>query len=370
MAWVRIDDRFASHPKVLAAGPLAMAMQIAALCYCNRELTDGYVPRSAARTLLDWEIVRADDRIYKIGVSCGMSGDDVGCAWVIGILVESGMWEEVQGGYQVHDYLDYQPSREQVEEERAKTAKRQEEWRAKHRNGATNDQSNGSSNAVTNETGNDVTNRTVTGAPKPKPKPLPVPTPVPVPTDELKPPTVETPQAAKTDREEQKHDPPKPVKPKSPAKIASDLLYERRIVIFDAFLRGLDITPESLAATQRKGPSLQVLTTAILDSPECTPDVIEPLTRYTATAFRWRQGRTTPSLAEVIAALPEWEGAGRPDAAPTPIGRTVPLPPWLQKRVDVHLQECASDHVPAEPYPKDLQLAIDDWRASLRLGAA
>lgn len=96
MPWVRVDDGFAQHPKVVAAGPLAMAMQIAALCYCNRALTDGYVPRAVARTLLDWEPV-------------GVTADSV-----IDVLVEHGMWEPMNGGYHIHDFTEYQPTKEQV----------------------------------------------------------------------------------------------------------------------------------------------------------------------------------------------------------------------------------------------------------------
>ena len=53
MAWVRLDENFAQHPKVVKAGPLGMAMHVAALCYCNQHLTDGVVPKQIARTLLD-----------------------------------------------------------------------------------------------------------------------------------------------------------------------------------------------------------------------------------------------------------------------------------------------------------------------------
>lgn len=113
MTWVRLDDGFARHPKVVAAGPLAMAMQVAALGYCNRELTDGFVPRGVARTLLDFE-VEHDGKVFTLSYTCGMAGDDVTAAWVIDCLIEAGMWEEAPGGYQIHDYLAYQPSKEEV----------------------------------------------------------------------------------------------------------------------------------------------------------------------------------------------------------------------------------------------------------------
>lgn len=86
MTWVRLDDRFAQHRKVVAAGPLAMAMQVAALGYCNRELTDGFIPRGIARTLIDCD--------PEQGVSV-----DVG--WIIRRLLEKSLWIEVDGGYAI-----------------------------------------------------------------------------------------------------------------------------------------------------------------------------------------------------------------------------------------------------------------------------
>jgi hypothetical protein len=100
MPWVRIDEEFPDHPKVLGAGPLGIAMQVAALCYCNRHLTDGFVPRSAARRLIDLD-------------GLGVSAEDV-----ISTLLGVGMWSWVDGGYQIHDYEHYQPTREQVLAER------------------------------------------------------------------------------------------------------------------------------------------------------------------------------------------------------------------------------------------------------------
>lgn len=118
MTWVRLDDGFAQHPKVVAAGPLAMAMQVAALCYCNKNLTDGFVPWPVAQSLLSWEFLgQENDRgrpVFRIGVSCGMAGDDVTCQTAINALLLNGMWEETDGGFQIHDYLDYQPSKAEI----------------------------------------------------------------------------------------------------------------------------------------------------------------------------------------------------------------------------------------------------------------
>jgi hypothetical protein len=156
LAWVLIDDSFTQHPKVAAAGPLAMALQVAGLCYCNANLTDGFIPWSAARALLSWEFIERDGRVMKIAVTSGMSGDDASSEYVIGLLLESGLWEEVAGGYTIHDYLVYQRSREQITRDRETNALRQGRFRNKER-------TNGVSNAVSNSP--------VTPAPNPNPNP-------------------------------------------------------------------------------------------------------------------------------------------------------------------------------------------------------
>jgi hypothetical protein len=161
MTWVRIDDSFAQNPKVVSAGPLAMALQVAALCYCNRNLTDGFVPRPVARTLLDWEIVDSSGTIHTLAITSGLSGNDVTSAFVISLLLDCGMWIEEDKGYRIHDYLQYQPSSQNVKEQREKTKTRVDQWR-KH-------QKDKIGNAECNGVTNDVGNVGVTPAPVPVP---------------------------------------------------------------------------------------------------------------------------------------------------------------------------------------------------------
>lgn len=124
VVWVRIDDDFSEHPKVAAAGPLAMAMQVAGLAYCNRNLTDGFIPAAKARGLISWESpgLREGSPPLQIAVTWSGElvggGEDVESRYVISLLLDAGMWEEVPGGYRIHDYDHYQPTRAQVEAER------------------------------------------------------------------------------------------------------------------------------------------------------------------------------------------------------------------------------------------------------------
>lgn len=104
MAWVKIDDSFADHPKIASAGPLGMALQVAALCYCNRYLTDGFIPRAMAPRLVYFEgFAEPHDVITR--------------------LIEVGIWIEVEGGYRIHDYLEYQPSKADIEATREQRRK-------------------------------------------------------------------------------------------------------------------------------------------------------------------------------------------------------------------------------------------------------
>jgi hypothetical protein len=156
MTWARLDDQFPDHPKVRGLGCFGLALQTAAICYCARYLTDGFLSYSTtgqlvASILSDFTL--PDGRVVTPAVTSGMSGFDASdLAWP-DLMVTVGLWESVPGGYRVHDYLDYNPDKVKVLKEREKTAGRV----ARHRQS-----SNGSSNAVSNAA--------VTGAPSPSPR--------------------------------------------------------------------------------------------------------------------------------------------------------------------------------------------------------
>lgn len=118
MAWVRIDDGFPQHPKVAGAGPLGLAMQVAALCYCNRYLTDGFIPRAVVPTLLDFSGLGM--RQWSGELVGG--GEDAGWRLVVEDLEASGLWVSVKGGWQIHDYLEYQEPREEILAKRQRVA--------------------------------------------------------------------------------------------------------------------------------------------------------------------------------------------------------------------------------------------------------
>jgi hypothetical protein len=108
MPWGKLDDSFYDHPKLDKLGRQRMAgagLWSVSISWCNRRLTDGYVPTDRVR-LLGGTIAQAE------------------------ALVKAGLFEKVDGGYQIHDFLDFNDSKEYVLSRRARDAERQRLQRA------------------------------------------------------------------------------------------------------------------------------------------------------------------------------------------------------------------------------------------------
>ncbi len=109
MPWVRLDDAFPESPKMLAVGPLGLALQVRALCYCSRNLTDGVISRHALG------ILTAGVRRSRVTIE---------------VLLRERVWAEEGDGYVVLNYLDYQPSKAEIEQKRANARDRMAKARA------------------------------------------------------------------------------------------------------------------------------------------------------------------------------------------------------------------------------------------------
>lgn len=98
MPWGRVDDQHYRHEKVALLPEEhrkgALALFWLAISWCNDRLTDGLVPAGIVRTL-GGDMEEAD------------------------ALVSVGLWERDGRNFRVHDYLDFNKSRRQIEEERA-----------------------------------------------------------------------------------------------------------------------------------------------------------------------------------------------------------------------------------------------------------
>lgn len=109
MPWVKLDDGFFDNDKIVAAGKDARDLYLAGLCYCARQLTDGFIP---------------EERLSRLAIEAGATDvkDAVRrlCTVIRGARFP--LWEAVDGGYRVHDYHEYNPTREEVLEMREKRA--------------------------------------------------------------------------------------------------------------------------------------------------------------------------------------------------------------------------------------------------------
>lgn len=95
MAWVKLDDGFETHPKIVRAGNEGAGIFCRILAHCARHLTDGKIVPEAAVAI-------------------------AGSKAKLERLVEIGLLDSLHDGrYFVRDYLDYNPSADDVEAQRA-----------------------------------------------------------------------------------------------------------------------------------------------------------------------------------------------------------------------------------------------------------
>jgi hypothetical protein len=96
---MQIDLGIVEHPKMLAVAKENRWAWMEVLAYCRRNLTDGFLP----------EIIAARLNITRVELMD---------------LTYAGLLDEVPGGWRMHDFLDYNPSREQIEAKRAELSEK------------------------------------------------------------------------------------------------------------------------------------------------------------------------------------------------------------------------------------------------------
>lgn len=120
MAYAKFDDGFADHPKVRNLSDAAYRMHSSGILHCARWLTDGLITREVLPDLLRRSGVKKRDR-------------------ALAELLASGLWREhaseLGAVYEIHDYLDWNDSRAQVEHRRERNADRLRKWREQNGKG-------------------------------------------------------------------------------------------------------------------------------------------------------------------------------------------------------------------------------------------
>ena len=96
--YTRIDDQFYMTIKNAQIDRDEQDLYIAGIVFCNGQLTDGFIPAARLPMLAAWAKLPGEANIEAIASR----------------LVEHEYWEVVDGGYMVHDFLDWSISREEV----------------------------------------------------------------------------------------------------------------------------------------------------------------------------------------------------------------------------------------------------------------
>lgn len=93
MTWVKLDDQFIRHRKTRQLSHRAIVLHVAGLCHCAAMLTDGRIERDDVAMLI------TDARVNRA---------------TLAELVAKGQWHDCGDHYVIHDYLEYQESRDSV----------------------------------------------------------------------------------------------------------------------------------------------------------------------------------------------------------------------------------------------------------------
>lgn len=105
--WVKLTDTFAEHPKVYALTDRQFRLHITAMLWAARNGTDGALPSN-----YEPAIKRSRDAAA---------------------LVQAGLWEITRNGWQIHDWLEYNPTAQQAKLERERRAQATRQWRQRSR---------------------------------------------------------------------------------------------------------------------------------------------------------------------------------------------------------------------------------------------
>lgn len=109
--WCKLYHAFMDHPKVLKAGPNAAYLWVVSIAWASRNLTDGFIPSQQVKRLVDWDdIIEVRRTPPRKGMHSFVEASRLAAR-----LVDAGLWEKAEDGYQIHDFLHWQRSAEQWE---------------------------------------------------------------------------------------------------------------------------------------------------------------------------------------------------------------------------------------------------------------
>lgn len=137
MVWAKLDDEITDNEKIQKAGVLGFALHVAAITWSCRTLSDGFIPYGRVRLLLDFSTLAEE---YLAAATCPPGSTDgkpdgkplchhdlgpISADKIAKRLVTVELWREdpTRGGYWIHDFLDYNPSREETNAQKTELSK-------------------------------------------------------------------------------------------------------------------------------------------------------------------------------------------------------------------------------------------------------
>jgi hypothetical protein len=100
MTWANFDDQFPKHPKVVGLTDAAFRLHTSGICYCAQFRTDGVISAEVVPLLVPRFRSRSVDE-----------------------LLDRRLWVPRDVDYEIHDYLQWNRSRAQIDEERTRIQK-------------------------------------------------------------------------------------------------------------------------------------------------------------------------------------------------------------------------------------------------------
>lgn len=108
--WSKLDDQIMRNPKVIATNAESLVLYIGAVTHCSGALTDGFVADAIAGNVALFQT-------------------DVAANWQT--LIDAGLVERVDGGFEVINYLQYNWTKERADKHRDDGRIRQQNSRAR-----------------------------------------------------------------------------------------------------------------------------------------------------------------------------------------------------------------------------------------------
>ncbi len=113
MAWIRLSDDYNDHPKFTCLSHGAFRLWHQGMGFCRKFKTDGDIPTATVRGFKAFTSGRMKELLTP---------------WKAG---HSPLWHATDDGVRVHDYLDWNPSRDDEQQRQTESKERIKDWRAR-----------------------------------------------------------------------------------------------------------------------------------------------------------------------------------------------------------------------------------------------